>query len=243
MSKKRAFSLVLILGAVALILAGCSIQYDAAGNPVAPLWIRWLSEPIELAITFFNERILAPLGLASYGLAIILVTVLLKILLYPLTRKQIQSMQKMQAIQPQMKELQEKYGKDREKLAQKQMELYKESGVNPASGCLPLLLQMPILFAFYYALMGLGTKLDEPFLWIPSLAFPSYQAGLSWLTPLTPQHLLSPEVWPYLILPIIYVVSQLIMQRMGQTANPSVGGGSTNTVMMLMPLKIGRAHV
>lgn len=239
MSKKRAFSLVLILGAVALILAGCSIQYDAAGNPVAPLWIRWLSEPIELAITFFNERILAPLGLASYGLAIILVTVLLKILLYPLTRKQIQSMQKMQAIQPQMKELQEKYGKDREKLAQKQMELYKESGVNPASGCLPLLLQMPILFAFYYALMGLGTKLDEPFLWIPSLAFPSYQAGLSWLTPLTPQHLLSPEVWPYLILPIIYVVSQLIMQRMGQTANPSVGGGSTNTVMMLMPLMFG----
>lgn len=239
MSKKRAFSLVLVLGALTLILAGCSIQYDAAGNPVAPLWIRWLSEPIELAITFFNEKILAPLGLASYGLAIILVTVLLKILLYPLTRKQIQSMQKMQAIQPQMKELQEKYGKDREKLAQKQMELYKEAGVNPASGCLPLLLQMPILFAFYYALMGLGTKLDEPFLWIPSLAFPSYQAGLSWLTPITLQHLLSPEVWPYLILPIIYVVSQLIMQRMSQTANPSMGGGSTNTIMMLMPLMFG----
>ena len=108
--------------------------------------------------------------MASWGLAIILVTILIRALLYPLTRKQMQSMKKMQSIQPKMKEIQEKYGKDREKLSQKQMELYKEEGVNPAGGCLPLLIQMPILFAFYYALLLLGDKLDEPFLWIPNLA-------------------------------------------------------------------------
>ena len=150
-----------------------------------------------------------------------------------------QSMKKMQSVQPKMKELQEKYGKDREKLSQKQMELYREEGVNPAGGCLPLLIQMPILFAFYYALLTLGDKLDEPWLWIPSLAQPAYFGGMSWLTPVTIQHLLSPDVWPYLILPVIYVVSQLFMQRMSQAANPSSMPGSTNTIMMLMPLMFG----
>ena len=149
-------------------------------------------------------------------------------------------MKKMQSIQPKMKEIQEKYGKDREKLAQKQMELYKQEGVNPAGGCLPLLIQMPILFAFYYALLLLGPKLNEPFLWIPSLAFPEYGQGMAWLQPLTPAHLLSPAVLPFLILPIIYIVTQFIMQRMSQASNPStVGGGSMNTVMMLMPVMFG----
>ncbi len=150
-----------------------------------------------------------------------------------------QSMKKMQSIQPKMKEIQEKYGKDREKLSQKQMELYKEEGVNPAGGCLPLLIQMPILFAFYYALLLLGDKLDEPFLWIPNLAYPEYGQGMAWLQPITPPHLLSPAVLPFLILPIIYVVTQFIMQRMSQASNPSVGGGSANTVMTLMPVMFG----
>jgi YidC/Oxa1 family membrane protein insertase len=149
-----------------------------------------------------------------------------------------QSMKKMQSIQPMMKELQEKYGKDRQKLAEKQMELYRREGVNPAGGCLPLVIQMPILFAFYYALLLLGPKLDEPFLWIPSLAQPEYGQGMNWLSPITVSHLLSPEVLPYLILPIVYILTQFLMQRMSQASNPSVGG-SANTVMMLMPVMFG----
>jgi YidC/Oxa1 family membrane protein insertase len=98
---------------------------------------------------------------------------------------------------------------------------------------------MPILFAFYYALLTLGPKLDEPFLWIPSLAFPTYFGGMSWLTPVTVQHILSPEVLPYLVLPIIYILSQFIMQRMSQAANSSQMPGSTNTIMMLMPIMFG----
>lgn len=239
MSKKRALSLLILLALVAILLAGCAPVRDAEGNVSAPTWIAWLAAPLAAVIQALYEKVLTPLGLDSYGLAIILVTILIRLLLYPLTRKQMESMKKMQAVQPKMKELQEKYGKDRNKLAEKQMELYREEGVNPAGGCLPLLIQMPILIAFYYALLMLGPKLDQPFLWIPSLAFPPYFGGMSWLTPVTLQHLLSPDVWPYLILPVVYVVSQIIMQRMSQSANPSQLPGSTNTMMMMMPLMFG----
>jgi YidC/Oxa1 family membrane protein insertase len=238
MSRRRALSLLLLLILLTLLLSGCQPEM-VDGQPVPPAWIRPIADPLAWLINFVDQKILAPLGIESIGWAIILVTILLKILLYPLTKKQMDSMRKMQQIQPQMKEIQEKYGKDREKLAQKQMELYKEAGVNPAMGCLPLLLQMPILFAFYYALLSLGSALEESWLWIPNLAFPAYSEGMSWLTPISIQHLLSPEVWPFLVLPIVYVVSQLVMQRMSQAANPSSMGGSTNTVMMLMPLMFG----
>ncbi|MCS6843759.1 MAG: YidC/Oxa1 family membrane protein insertase [Caldilineales bacterium] len=238
MSKVRAVGLIVLLLALSVVLSGCAPVMED-GVPMPPMWIRPLALPIAAAISFFNDRVLAPLGIASIGLSIILVTILLKLLLYPLTKKQLDSMRKMQELQPQMKEIQEKYGKDREKLAQKQMELYREAGVNPAMGCLPILLQMPILFAFYFALLALGPKLQEPFLWIPNLAFPEYFAGMSWLTPLTLSHLLSPQVLPYLWLPILYVVSQIALQRMSQAANPTALPGSTNTMMMLMPLMFG----
>ena len=197
MAKKRALSLLILLAVVAITLSGCMPVADEAGNISAPTWIAWLSTPLALIIEWVHDNILAPIGLPSYGWSIILVTVLIRALLYPLTKKQMQSMKKMQSVQPKMKELQEKYGKDREKLSQKQMELYREEGVNPAGGCLPLLIQMPILFAFYYALLTLGDKLDAPWLWIPSLAQPAYFGGMSWLTPVTIQHLLSPEAVSY----------------------------------------------
>lgn len=239
MSRRRVLSLLILLAVLTLVVSGCAPQVAEDGTVTVPTWIAWLAKPLELLIEAVYTYILTPIGLASYGLAIILVTILIRALLYPLTRKQMQSMKKMQSIQPKMKEIQEKYGKDREKLAQKQMELYKQEGVNPAGGCLPLLIQMPFLFAFYYALLLLGPKLDQPFLWIPSLAFPEYGQGMTWLQPLTPAHLLSPAVLPYLILPIIYVVTQFLMQRMSQASNPSVGGGSANTIMMLMPVMFG----
>jgi YidC/Oxa1 family membrane protein insertase len=91
----------------------------------------------------------------SYGLAIILLTVIIRILLYPLNYKQMHSMAAMQRLQPKLKEIQDKYKKDPQKLQQKMMELYRENGVNPMAGCLPLLIQLPILFALYRALLNL----------------------------------------------------------------------------------------
>lgn len=93
----------------------------------------------------------------SYGLTIILLTVIIRLLLYPLNRKQLKSTSKMNEIQPKIKELQKKYKNNPEKLNQETMKLYKEEGVNPLGGCLPLLLQWPILIAMYSVFMNLAT--------------------------------------------------------------------------------------
>ncbi len=87
---------------------------------------------------------------ASYGLAIILVTLVVRVLLLPLSIKSTRSMREMQVIQPELKKLQKKYKGDRQKLNEETMKLYKEHGVNPLGGCLPLLLQMPVFFALFY---------------------------------------------------------------------------------------------
>lgn len=240
MTKRRAFSLFLALMLIALVVSGCAPVQNADGTYSAPSWIAWLSKPLALLIDLVYTKVLTPMNLASYGLAIILVTILIRLLVYPLTKKQMESMKKMQEIQPKMKELQEKYGKDRNKMAEKQMELYRQEGVNPAGGCLPLLIQMPILFAFYYALLSLGPKLNQHFLWIPSLAKPGYREGMAWLAPFNFQHLLSSDVWPYLVLPVLYILSQFVLQRMSQAANAATpGSSSANSMMMLMPVMFG----
>ncbi len=91
----------------------------------------------------------------SYGIAIIGLTILIRILLHPLSHKQLVSMQKMQKLQPRMKILQEKYANDKETLNKEIMKLYKENKVNPAAGCLPLLVQLPILILLFRVLMNL----------------------------------------------------------------------------------------
>src|SRR6059058_4682110 len=91
-------------------------------------------------------------GAHNYGLAIILLTLGIRLILLPLDLKQIRSMQAMQAIQPQVKGLQQKYKGNRQKLNEEMMRLYKERGVNPLAGCLPMLLQIPVLIALYSVL-------------------------------------------------------------------------------------------
>lgn len=88
----------------------------------------------------------------SYGLAIVMLTVLVRIALYPLNQKQMKSMQQMQKIQPRLKVIQEKYGDDKQKLNEEMMRLYRENNVNPASGCMPLLVQLPILILLFNVL-------------------------------------------------------------------------------------------
>src|SRR5690554_3714709 len=93
------------------------------------------------------------LGIPSYAIAIVLLTILIKLVLYPLTRVQMRSMLQMQLLQPELQAIQKKYAKDKEMLQKKMMELYKESKVNPMAGCLLLLAQMPFLIALYRALL------------------------------------------------------------------------------------------
>ncbi len=146
---------------------------------------------------------LAGLGLGyswTWGLAIIGLTIIVRLILFPLTWKQYKSAQQMQLIQPQIKELQKKYKSDRGKLQEETMKLYSEHRVNPFASCLPLLLQLPVFISLYAAIKGLGPlsapayqasveALNQaPFLWIPHLGFPD----------------------PYYILLILYVVTQMI---------------------------------
>lgn len=112
------------------------------------------------------------IGFPSYALAVILIAIIIKVILYPLTLKQMRSTLGMQEIQPKMQELQKKYQNNPEKLNKAMAELYKEHDVKPAAGCLPLLIQMPILIGLYQAMRTYEfTNLDYAgFFWIPNLA-------------------------------------------------------------------------
>lgn len=125
------------------------------------------------------------LGLANYGLAIILMTVIIKLALYPLTKKQIESTKAMMEIQPLMKELQVKYKDDKERLNQELAKLYQSRGVNPLAGCLPLVVQMPILFAIFYGIRDFAYEGPANFLWMSSIADPDKLYILPVLSALT----------------------------------------------------------
>jgi YidC/Oxa1 family membrane protein insertase len=114
----------------------------------------------------------------NYGISIIIFTILVKLVMIPLTLKQTKSMKNMQEIQPKIKEIQKKYQNDKEKMNEKVMELYKEHNVNPFGGCLPLLIQFPIIIGLFTVLRqpenyGFAREIVEAsFLWMPSLSAP-----------------------------------------------------------------------
>ncbi len=149
----------------------------------------------------------------SYGIAIILLTVVIKLGLYPLTMKQINSMKEMAKIQPLIKELQQKYKNDPQELNKKTMELYKEHGVNPFGGCLPMLIQLPILWILFRVLNTYNFG-HTKFLGLWDLSKPD----------------------PYYILPILIVILSFLQQKVMSTGDDT----SQNKMMLIMmPLFIG----
>jgi len=155
----------------------------------------------------------------SVGLAIIVFTIFLKTLMLPLTVKSIKSTAAMQEIQPKIKELQKKHSKDRQKLTEETMRLYQEYQINPAAGCFPMLLQIPIFFGLYFAVRHISDD-GGSFLWIPNLA----------------------EADPLKILPIAAGVFQFIQTKMMRPHNaPKVSDPQQqmmNTMMNFMPLMV-----
>lgn len=175
-----------------------------------------LAGPMLQALVFLYH-ILASVGIPSWGLTIILFTVLVKIVFWPLTVQQFRSSKAMQALQPQLNELKKLHGKDKEKLMQEQMRLYKENRVNPMAGCLPMLIQLPIWIGLYQALYILAAQpgFASPFLWVHSLA--------------------APEGFPYL-LAILTGLSQLVVQRMMQVNITDPQQQTMNQAMQFMPI-------
>jgi YidC/Oxa1 family membrane protein insertase len=227
--KKLLVLLVVIIAA--FVLSGCGVNrqgVDIVSTPPEGLWQQLVVWPLGRALIWLDNW-LQSLGVPyHWGFAIILFTLIVKLVTFPLTISQMRGMQAQKDLQPKIQELQKKYGKDREKISQEQMKLYQEAGVNPLSGCLPLLIQMPILFGLYAALVAIGPNLaNANFFWIPDLGFPSYSQGMSWLT----ESFQSGD-WAtlisYLILPILLMISQFIMQKWMTPAMPQAQGDSDN---------------
>ncbi|TKJ35104.1 hypothetical protein CEE39_01460 [bacterium (candidate division B38) B3_B38] len=171
----------------------------------------FIGKPMLFALKFFYRYI------HNYGVSIIILTVLIKLLFWPLTRKSYHSMKKMQELQPKMKAIRERYKKYkrdpvmRQKMNQETMKLYRQEGVSPTGGCLPMLLQLPVLWAIYSLLMISIEIRQAPF--------------FGWIHDLSRKD-------PYYITPIVMGITMLIQQRM----TPTTGDPAQARMFKLMPI-------
>lgn len=172
-------------------------------------WFTIFAMPMLEALKWFYKYV------HNYGVAIILLTLLVKLLTYPLTLKSMKSMKEMQRIQPQIARLRDKYKDDKEKLNREMLQLMKTNGYNPASGCLPILIQMPIFIALYNVLYGAIDLYGQPFFgWIHNLS----------------------EKDPLYVTPILLSLMMFVQQKLtpNTTTDPA-----QQRMMMMMPLVFG----
>ena len=168
-------------------------------------WLTIISQPLFWLLSFVYGFV------ANWGVAIIIVTFLIKLAFYKLTESSGRSMAKMRQIQPRMKALQDRYKDDRQALSQAMMELYKREKVNPAAGCLPILIQMPFFLAFYWVLLESVEMRQAPF--------------ALWITDLSTRD-------PYFILPLIMGAAMFGQQKL----NPAPADPVQAKVMQIMPV-------
>ena len=245
MSKRRISLILLTLLVVMLLLTSCGAPTTTDPNaPPDGIWQSVVVYPLASALMWIHN-LLESIGIPySYGFSIILFTIFVKVITIPLTRQQLRSMKAMQDLQPRLQELQKKHGKDRQALQEAQMALYRENGVNPMGGCLPLVIQMPILFGLYQALFHLasiGELKGQHFLWLQDLSFPNQAAGLQWITDFFNQGQYFLLIG-YLILPVFLVLTQIMLQKMSQpkaTGQQDPQQAAMGQMMLFMPLIFG----
>lgn len=203
-----------------------------------PFWNTFLVHPLlSLLVAAFDL-------FHDFGIAVVLVTFAIRLLLYPLYVTQIRSMRAQQEMAPALADIKAKYGKDRQKVSEEQMKLYKERGFNPAMGCLPLLLQMPILFAMYGAFLFFVPTSGSPppdgdtlakALWpfVPNPIGPGEHLDLTahWL-PWISGGLGAHD--PLYVLPVIAGATQLFASIMAQPANPPKSNDPQQKMMQSM---------
>ncbi|WP_248929327.1 membrane protein insertase YidC [Paenibacillus hamazuiensis] len=169
-----------------LLLAGCGNPVNKPIDPSSGVWDRYFVGPLSATIDWF-----AHLLWGQYGLAILVVTIIIRFLILPLTLKQYRSSKRMQELQPELKKLKDKYKDDVKKQQEETMKLFQKHGVNPLAGCFPLIVQMPILIALYNAIMRNHDIKEHSFLWM--------QLG-------TPDH--------FYILPLLAAITTWLQQKM-----------------------------
>lgn len=193
-------------------------------------WFYFLTKPIFYVLNAFNA------WLGNFGLAILLLTVIIKALFFPLANKSYRAMSKMKALQPEMVKLRERYGDDRGRLNQEMMELYKREKVNPAAGCLPIIVQIPVFFALYKVLFVTIEMRHAPFFgWIRDLSAPDPLNifTLFGLIPWDPMHI--PVIGPFLnigLWAIIMGVTMFLQQRL----NPPPPDPVQARIFQLLPI-------
>jgi YidC/Oxa1 family membrane protein insertase len=168
-------------------------------------WLTILSQPLFWLLSFIYDFV------GNWGVAIIVVTILIKLAFYKLTESSGRSMAKMRNLQPRMKALQDRYKDDRQALSQAMMDLYKREKVNPAAGCLPILIQMPFFLAFYWVLLESVEMRQAPF--------------ALWITDLSSRD-------PFFILPLIMGAAMFFQQKL----NPAPADPVQARVMQIMPV-------
>jgi YidC/Oxa1 family membrane protein insertase len=169
-------------------------------------WLWFIAKPLHTLLSFIQSFV------SNWGIAIIVLTFIVRGAMYPLTKAQYTSMAKMRMLQPKLQAMRERIGDDRQRMSQEMMELYKKEKVNPLGGCLPLLLQMPIFIALYWALMESVELRHSPF--------------FGWITDLSAQD-------PYYILPLLMGASMFLIQKMSPT---TVTDPMQQKIMTFMPV-------
>lgn len=232
-------------------MAAGAADATAAATDVVPKDDGWFGDfvnLIESAIRLCDRTLESATGQKSYGASIVLFTLFIKGLTYPLTYTQLRSTSKMQAIQPKVKEVQAKYASNPEVMQREMSALYAENDVNPLAGCLPSLVQIPIFIGLYRALLKLAKEnlLDEPFLWLPNLEGPVYGSQTSdWLfqnwvdgAPSLGWH----DTLCFLTLPVILIACQSVSQRlMAPPPNPNMdeSQAASQEVLKFLPILFG----
>jgi YidC/Oxa1 family membrane protein insertase len=176
--------------------------------------MEWIAVPILWLLGWFYHYT------HNYGVAIILLTILTKVVFFPLTLKSMRSMKAMQALQPQINALRSKYKSDPQRIQRETMELYREHRVNPLGGCLPMIVQIPVFYALYVALSVSVEMQNAPF-----ICFGHLFGMHLWICDLAAQD-------PTYILPILMGVSMFVQQKM----TPTMGDPRQAKMMLLMPV-------
>nr|XP_048324524.1 inner membrane protein PPF-1, chloroplastic [Ziziphus jujuba var. spinosa] len=242
-------------------LADAAVAVDSASGGAASTstdaaaqknggWFGFISEAMEFVLKVLKDGLSAVHVPYAYGFAIILLTVIVKVATFPLTKQQVESTLAMQNLQPKIKAIQERYKGNQERIQLETSRLYRQAGVNPLAGCFPTLATIPVWIGLYQALSNVANEglLTEGFFWIPSLGGPTTIAarqsgsGISWLLPFVDGR--PPLGWhdtaAYLVLPVLLVVSQFVsmeIMKPPQTDDPAQK--NTLLVFKFLPLMIG----
>lgn len=212
-------------------------------------WISPLSDSLEALLKVLDGALEAVHVPYSYGFAIILLTLFVKVVTFPLSKTSVESTVAMQRIQPRIAELKAKYPNDQEKLQLETARLYQSNGINPLAGCVPTLATIPIFIGLYRGLTQAADDglLADGFFFIPSLSGPTSIAarqsgtGLQWLYPFVDGH--PPIGWhdatSYLIMPALIIVSQYVSQAVLSAGNPAAQEQQNSPVFKFLPLMLG----